>query len=105
MKRCSHGVALAPTRASITTASSGSRKTTHGANVAVRLWRRIGIDSIARVHTADRRSLWTEGLAVASLYSALTLILAYPLSVHPATRVLPQGADKELNLWIFGWDV
>lgn len=48
---------------------------------------------------------WAEALPVTLLYAVLTFILAYPLSLHPGTRVLPQGSDTDLMLWIFGWDV
>src|SRR3954466_3296836 len=39
------------------------------------------------------------------LFAVLTVVLAYPLSVHPGSRVLPAGADTDLNLWLFGWDI
>jgi hypothetical protein len=50
-------------------------------------------------------SLPAEGVRAACLYFALTLVLAYPLSVHPATSVLPMGADTNLLLWLLQWDV
>lgn len=42
---------------------------------------------------------------VTGLFVALTLLLAYPLSVHPAGTVLPLGGDTRLFLWTLGWDV
>jgi len=39
------------------------------------------------------------------LYGALTIAFAYPLSIHPASRVLPVGADANLYLWTLQWDV
>lgn len=42
---------------------------------------------------------------VAVLFVALTLGLAYPLSVHPGSTVLPFGGDTRLFLWTIGWDV
>jgi len=46
-----------------------------------------------------------DTLRVTALFVALTLGLAYPLSVHPATTVLPMGGDTRLFLWMLGWDV
>src|SRR5205807_1845690 len=37
-------------------------------------------------------------------YFVLTLVLAYPLTVHPATSVLPMGADTNLLMWLLQWD-
>lgn len=42
--------------------------------------------------------------AAAFLYIALTLILAWPLSVHPASRLIWNGPDTELYLWTLLWD-
>ena len=53
----------------------------------------------------DRGSLWAEACRVALLFSLATLVFAYPLSLAPGSTVLPQGADTDLMLWIFGWDV
>jgi hypothetical protein len=47
-----------------------------------------------------RGELWGIALIVA----VLTVPLAYPLSVHPATTVLPIGADANLFLWTLQWD-
>jgi hypothetical protein len=41
---------------------------------------------------------------VALLYCCLTFLLAYPLSRHPGTRVLANGADPNLFMWSLGWD-
>ncbi len=41
---------------------------------------------------------------VALLYCGLTFLLAYPLSRHPGTRVLANGADPNLFMWALGWD-
>ena len=49
--------------------------------------------------------MWAEGTRAALLYSAVTLALAYPLSRHPASLVLPQGADTNLLIWLLKWDV
>jgi hypothetical protein len=49
--------------------------------------------------------VWPEAALAALLYFALTLVLAYPLSVHPATSILPVGADANLYLWTLQWDV
>ena len=41
---------------------------------------------------------------VALLYLALTLLLAYPLSVHPAGTVMSTGTDTDYFMWTLGWD-
>jgi hypothetical protein len=41
---------------------------------------------------------------VAVLYFALTLLLAYPLSVHPAGRLLSIAPDPFLMMWMLMWD-
>ena len=40
----------------------------------------------------------------ALLYAALTLVLAYPLSIHPATTVLSDSPDTNLEMWALAWD-
>ena len=40
----------------------------------------------------------------ALLYLALTLLLAYPLTVHPASRVLSASPDTFLMMWMLMWD-
>src|SRR5262249_36383149 len=42
---------------------------------------------------------------VALLYIALTVVLAYPLTRHPATSVLPMASDTDFFLWLLQWDV
>src|SRR5437667_2393509 len=46
-----------------------------------------------------------EGRRIALVVLVLTLVLAYPLTVHPATTILPLGADTNLFLWTLQWDV
>jgi hypothetical protein len=48
----------------------------------------------------DRDLVW-----VTAAFTVLTLILVYPLSVHPASTALPLGGDTRLFLWTIGWDV
>jgi hypothetical protein len=45
-----------------------------------------------------------HGWRVALLYSALTLVLAYPLTKDPGGRVLSNGADTNLFMWALAWD-
>jgi len=42
---------------------------------------------------------------VALLYLALTIALAYPLSIHPGSAVLSPTPDTNLFLWTLQWDV
>jgi hypothetical protein len=51
------------------------------------------------------RPLWIEAIAAGALYAALTLGMAWPLSAHPGSTVLPLGADTNLFLWTIGWDL
>ena len=37
-------------------------------------------------------------------YLALTLLLAYPLTLNPATTILADSPDTHLIMWILGWD-
>ena len=39
------------------------------------------------------------------LYAALTLVMAYPYSLHPTAGVLTVGTDTDLYIWALGWDV
>ena len=39
------------------------------------------------------------------LYLALTIVLAYPLSIHPGSTVLSATPDTDLFLWTLQWDV
>lgn len=45
-------------------------------------------------------SIWQ----VAGLYFALTVALAYPLTMHPGSRVLTADADTNLFMWALAWD-
>jgi hypothetical protein len=54
---------------------------------------------------SHRVSLWTEGTRVGLLYLALTIVLAYPLTRHPAASVLPMASDTDFYLWVLQWDV
>lgn len=45
-----------------------------------------------------------RGLVLALLFSALTVAMAAPWSLHPASRVLLDAPDTHLFLWTFGWD-
>ena len=40
----------------------------------------------------------------ALLYAAITIVLAYPLTVHPASAVLSDAPDTNLVMWILAWD-
>jgi hypothetical protein len=53
---------------------------------------------------AARRSGYRETLLVAALFVALTFVLAYPVSVHPASTALPGDADTDLFMWTLAWD-
>jgi hypothetical protein len=37
-------------------------------------------------------------------YLALTIVLAYPFSLHPASTVLSDAPDTDLTMWILAWD-
>ncbi len=41
---------------------------------------------------------------VTILYATLTVLLAYPLTIHPASRVLSLDADTNLFMWALAWD-
>jgi hypothetical protein len=47
---------------------------------------------------------WRPVARAALLYSALTLVLAYPLSIRPASTVLSDGPDPNLFMWTLAWD-
>ncbi len=57
------------------------------------------------MNESGRRSLWREGLRVTLLYAGLTLVLVYPLTIHPASTAFVLGGDTALNLWTLGWDL
>ncbi|MDP2388851.1 MAG: hypothetical protein Q8N52_00880, partial [Acidobacteriota bacterium] len=45
-------------------------------------------------------------LALVTLfYTALTIVLAYPVSLSPATTLLADNPDTHLFLWTLGWNV
>src|SRR5438552_6253055 len=46
-----------------------------------------------------------EGRRITLVVLVLTLVLAYPLTVHPATTMLPLGSDTNLFLWLLQWDL
>ena len=48
---------------------------------------------------------WRELGLVGLLFVLLTLVLAAPLSLSPATTALPLSADTRLFLWTISWDV
>ena len=43
-------------------------------------------------------------LRLAALYAAITLLLAYPLSLHPASHVISVAPDTDLFMWTLAWD-
>ncbi|MCC7417900.1 MAG: hypothetical protein IT176_12250 [Acidobacteria bacterium] len=43
-------------------------------------------------------------MRAAVLYIALTLYLAFPLSVHPGSRVMSASPDANLFMWTLAWD-
>jgi hypothetical protein len=40
----------------------------------------------------------------AVLYGVLTMLLAYPLWIHPASRLMSPSADTDLTKWALAWD-
>jgi hypothetical protein len=54
---------------------------------------------------APRASEVRRVALVTFLYIALTLALAAPLSLHPASRVLVDNPDTHLYIWTLAWDV
>lgn len=58
------------------------------------------------VGAAQARLRWPgrETWLAALLFTALTLLLAYPLSVHPASFRFPTGPDGEIGWYLLGWD-
>lgn len=47
----------------------------------------------------------TSSWRAALLYAAITVVLAYPLSIHPAGVVQSPSPDTNLFLWTLQWDV
>src|SRR5258708_38419065 len=41
---------------------------------------------------------------LAVLYAALTVLLAYPLSMRPGSTVMSRGPDTDLFVWMLAWD-
>ena len=41
---------------------------------------------------------------LAAVYVAITLVLAYPLSRHPASQVISAAPDTDLFMWTLAWD-
>jgi hypothetical protein len=52
-----------------------------------------------RFHPPSRET-WLAGL----LFTALTVLLAYPLSLHPSSLRFPTGPDGEIGWYLLGWD-
>src|SRR5436309_15041411 len=46
----------------------------------------------------------SEILKAAALYAALTLLFAYPLSIHPGSTVFGDNPDTHLFIWTLAWD-
>ena len=60
----------------------------------------------ANVSTAAPADVRARELTlVGLLFVLLTLVLAAPLSLAPATKALPLSADTRLFLWTISWDV
>jgi hypothetical protein len=51
-----------------------------------------------------RSSRGTRNWIVLAAYVVLTLVLTYPLSIHPGSSVLARVPDTDLFLWTFAWD-
>jgi hypothetical protein len=45
-------------------------------------------------------SLWW----IAILYGVLAMLLAYPLSIHPASQLTSASPDTDLTMWALAWD-
>jgi hypothetical protein len=41
---------------------------------------------------------------VAVLFVALTIVLTWPIALHPASTMLPLGPDGDLFIWTLAWD-
>lgn len=61
-----------------------------------------GVHSVPR--TTNTTASIRRTLAVLLFYIALTIALAFPLSLHPATHVLADNPDTHLFLWTLAWD-
>src|SRR4029453_11477256 len=51
------------------------------------------------------RSEGRRWLVVSLLYAAITVVMAYPFSLHPGTLVLADAPDTHLYIRTLGWDV
>jgi hypothetical protein len=51
------------------------------------------------------RSEGRRWLVVSLLYAAITVVMAYPFSLHPGRLVLADAPDTHLYIWTLGWDV
>ena len=49
-------------------------------------------------------SIRREGLGAALLYSALLLLMAYPVSLNPASMTAPGDPDTDLFMWTLAWN-
>jgi hypothetical protein len=58
----------------------------------------------AGVRAEARRRTCAKAGRVAILYGALAVLLAYPLSIHPASVVMSPAPDTDLTLWALAWD-
>jgi hypothetical protein len=56
-------------------------------------------------HGHSDRSLVPGIWWATALYTVLTLAFAYPLSVHPGSRVFGDNPDTHLFIWTLSWDV
>ena len=45
-----------------------------------------------------------EAWLAALLFTGLTVLLAYPLSLHPSSTRFPSGPDGEIGWYLLGWD-
>ena len=41
---------------------------------------------------------------IALLFVALTIVLTWPIALHPASTMLPLGPDGDLFIWTLAWD-
>lgn len=48
--------------------------------------------------------LRSSTVRVAALFLALTVVLTYPLSVHPWSTTFPGSSDRNLYVWTLAWD-
>jgi hypothetical protein len=51
------------------------------------------------------RSLFPGVLWATAFYAALTIVFAYPLSVHPGSTVFGDNPDTHFYMWTLSWDV